>query len=75
MAKVMISLPHELVDRLDAYARRRGTSRSGLLRRLAEEELARDEHLRAARIDELLGEPGRHGGDAAAEVRRLRVTR
>lgn len=75
MAKVMVSLPRELLDRLDRYARKRGTSRSGLLRRLAERELAREEQLRASRVEELLGEPGRYGGGAAAEVRRLRATR
>jgi len=75
MAKVMVSLPRELLDRFDRYAREQGTSRSGLLRRLAERELAADERLRAARVEELLGEPGRYGGDAAAEVRRLRATR
>lgn len=75
MAKVMISLPRELLDRLDHHARDHGTSRSGLLRRLAERELARDQHARAARIDELLGEPGHYGGGAAEEVRALRATR
>jgi metal-responsive CopG/Arc/MetJ family transcriptional regulator len=36
MAKVMVSLPDDLLARLDDQARRRGTSRSGLLRELAE---------------------------------------
>jgi metal-responsive CopG/Arc/MetJ family transcriptional regulator len=75
MSKVMISLPPELVDRLDRYARERGTSRSGLLRELAERELARDNRSHLARVEELLGEPGRYGGRAAAEVRRMRATR
>ncbi len=75
MAKVMVSLPAELLDRLDRYARRHGLTRSGMLQQLAERELARDEGLRAARIDELLGQPGRYGGSAVAEVRRLRSTR
>jgi metal-responsive CopG/Arc/MetJ family transcriptional regulator len=73
--KVMISLPPELLDRLDRYAREHGTSRSGLLRRLAERELAREQRSRDARVEELLGEPGHYGGCAAAEVRRLRATR
>ena len=32
MAKVMVSLPDELLDAVDAEAARRGTTRSGLLR-------------------------------------------
>ena len=75
MAKVMVSLPRELLERLDRCARERGTSRSGLLRRLAEQELAREEQLRVSRLEELLGEPGRYGGGAAAGVRQLRATR
>jgi predicted transcriptional regulator len=32
MAKVMISVPDELLERVDAEAARRGTTRSGLIR-------------------------------------------
>jgi len=41
MAKVMISMPDDVLERIDAEARRRGMSRSGLLRQLAEHELGR----------------------------------
>ena len=75
MSKVMVSMPRELIDRLDRYARTRGTTRSGLLRALAERELDRESHRRIARVDELLGEPGHYGGRAAAEVRRMREER
>jgi metal-responsive CopG/Arc/MetJ family transcriptional regulator len=74
MAKVLISMPTDLLTRLDHYVRARGLTRSGLLRELAERELRRDDQARAARIDELLGKPGRYGGCGAAEVRRLRAT-
>jgi predicted transcriptional regulator len=39
MAKVMISVPDDLLDRLDAEARRRHTSRSALLQSAARQEL------------------------------------
>jgi metal-responsive CopG/Arc/MetJ family transcriptional regulator len=71
----MVSLPHELVERLDRYARDHGTSRSAVLRNLAERELGHDDDLQRARVEELLGNPGHYGGGAAAEVRRLRATR
>ena len=41
MAKVMVSLPDELVAELDEEARRRSTSRSALLATAARRELAR----------------------------------
>lgn len=75
MSKVMLSLPQELLERLDRYARAQGTTRSGVLRGLAERELARDNHGRLARVEELLGEPGHYGGGGASEIRRMRATR
>lgn len=39
VAKVMISIPDKLLERLDARARAAGETRSGLLQRLAEREL------------------------------------
>ena len=41
MAKVMISLPDELLERVDAEARRRATTRSALLRDAVSRELIR----------------------------------
>ena len=41
MAKVMISLPDDVLARVDVEARRRGTSRSALLRDAALRELGR----------------------------------
>lgn len=75
MSKVMVSLPSELVQRLDRYARNHGTSRSAVLRALAERELGRDDDARRARVEDLLAEPGHYGGTAVAEIRRLRTTR
>jgi HicB-like antitoxin of HicAB toxin-antitoxin system len=72
VAKVMISMPDDLLDRLDAQARANRETRSGFLRRLAERELEgalageRDE------IEALLAKalvPEGLGGDAARLIR------
>jgi metal-responsive CopG/Arc/MetJ family transcriptional regulator len=75
MAKVMISLPDELLGRLDDHARRRGTTRSGQLRELAERELRADVATRRRRIRKLLSAAVPHGGDAARHVREQRRAR
>lgn len=72
VAKVMISMPDDLLDRLDAQARANRETRSGFLRRLAERELEgalageRDE------IEALLAKalvPEGLGGNAARLIR------
>ena len=75
VAKVLISLPDELLERLDRHVRERGTTRSGLLRELAERELTRDDAQRGKRIDELLGKARHHGGASVADIRHFRNTR
>jgi metal-responsive CopG/Arc/MetJ family transcriptional regulator len=50
MAKVMVSLPDDLLRAVDIEADRRGTTRSGLLRELAEETLHRRSVQRAERM-------------------------
>lgn len=72
VAKVMISMPDNLLDRLDAQARANRETRSGFLRRLAEREL--DGSLAAERdeIEALLAKalvPEGLGGDAARLIR------
>jgi len=70
MAKVMISLPDDLLDRIDAQARSEHETRSGYLRRLAEQRLAQQHSRRGAEIEELLGRvTGNYGGDAARLIR------
>lgn len=39
VAKVLISIPDQLLERVDAFAKGSGETRSGFLRRLAEREL------------------------------------
>lgn len=44
MAKVLISLPGALLERVDAQTARVGETRSGFFQRLAERELEAEEH-------------------------------
>jgi hypothetical protein len=70
VAKVMISIPDDLLERLDAQARAGHETRSGFLRRLAERELeSADSHMRDE-IDRLLNEigPVDLGGVSAAQL-------
>ena len=69
MAKVMISLPDELLERVDAEAERRGVSRSRVLREFAQ--LALDERAKrlAERMRELNVEARGHGGHAVEELK------
>lgn len=75
MAKVMISLPDELLASVDVEAARRGTTRSGLIRQLADEALRRRSEERAATIDRLFAQVKPRGGDAVAQLKRLRPRR
>lgn len=72
MAKVMVSLPDELLGSLDAEAARRGTTRSGLLRHYVDEGLRKRGEARARRVEDLMSEPGRHGGRGVDELERER---
>jgi hypothetical protein len=72
VAKVMISMPDNLLDRLDAQARANRETRSGFLRRLAERELESGEASRRREIEDLLDKatvPEGLGGDAARLIR------
>ncbi|MHB8451366.1 MAG: ribbon-helix-helix protein, CopG family [Mycobacteriales bacterium] len=75
MAKVMVSLPDDLLRAVDVEASRRGTTRSGLLRELAEETLRHrsvGRVKRMAEIDAMGGPPRRHGGEVAKLVKASR---
>lgn len=71
----MISLPDELLRRLDERARRRKTTRSGLLRDLAEREIRSDTAVRSRKIHALLATAEAHGGESAHDVREQRRAR
>src|ERR1044072_9464478 len=57
VAKVMPSIPDDLLDRLDAQARANRETRSGFLRRLAERELDAEYADQRKRLEDLLGPP------------------
>jgi metal-responsive CopG/Arc/MetJ family transcriptional regulator len=70
VAKVMISIPDDLLERVDAQASAAGETRSGFLQRLAEEEIAARGAERQRRIEGLLEMATTSlGGDAAQLVR------
>jgi len=69
VAKVMISIPDDLLERLDAQAQSNRETRSGFLRRLAERELESERTVQRKRLEELLGPPVDLGGDAARLIR------
>lgn len=75
MAKVMISMPDDVLERLDAQARANRETRSGFLRRLAERELDSNEVRRRKEIEDLLGPPVPMGGDAVRLIREDRESR
>jgi len=78
MAKVMVSLPDDLLKAVDIEAERRGTTRSGLLRELAEESLRRrtaHRVKRMAQIDHMDGPITGHRGGVVELVKASRPER
>lgn len=69
MAKVMISLPDDLLARLDARAAEQGSTRSATIRDLAEAALHERERLLAAAMRELEGQATGHGGDVVGQLK------
>lgn len=69
VAKVLISMPDDLLDRIDEYAKRAAETRSGFLQRLAERELAVDDARRKTEFEALLGPQLPGGGDAARLIK------
>jgi hypothetical protein len=69
VAKVMISIPDKLLERLDSQARSNRETRSGFLQRLVEHELAGGSGRRRQEFEDLLGPPVDLGGDAARLIR------
>jgi metal-responsive CopG/Arc/MetJ family transcriptional regulator len=74
MAKVMVSLPDELLRRIDARAHTCHATRSGFLRELAERELAADAERAQTEIEALLA-PAHLGGDVTELIRHDRHRR
>jgi metal-responsive CopG/Arc/MetJ family transcriptional regulator len=72
MAKVMVSMPDDLLSEVDAEASRLGTTRSAVLRRFADVALRRRRADRAVAMRLLLRDTARHGGAAAEQVKATR---
>ena len=70
----MVSLPDDLLGSLDAEAARRNTTRSGLLRDYVNAGLRHRGQERARRVEQLMGEAGRHGGHGVRDLARHRPT-
>ncbi len=69
VAKVLISLPDDLLRRIDEYATRSTETRSGFLQRLAEREIAIDNARRTKEFEQLLGPPlPPDGGPTGAQL-------
>jgi metal-responsive CopG/Arc/MetJ family transcriptional regulator len=71
----MISIPDDLLAQLDAEAQRRGLSRSGFLRELADRELRADADARREAILAILAGAEDHGGDSTEFIRAMRNSR
>ncbi len=70
MAKVMISIPDDLLERIDAHATRTGETRSGFLRRVSEREIGADDARQRKHFEELLGKATVSlGGEGARLIR------
>lgn len=72
VAKVMVSMPDDLLSEVDAEATRLGTSRSAVLREFADSALRRRRTDRAAAMDKLLRQAAGHGGATAERVKATR---
>lgn len=69
VAKVLISIPDDLLSRIDEYAKRSAETRSGFLQRLAEQEIAADNARRKKEFEKLLGPPIPLGGNAVEDIK------
>lgn len=74
MAKVMVSMPDDLLSEVDAEAGRLGTTRSAVLRQFADSALHRRRTDRAAAMRVLVRQTAHHGGAAAERVKATRPT-
>jgi metal-responsive CopG/Arc/MetJ family transcriptional regulator len=73
MAKVMVSMPDDLLSEVDAEASRLGITRSAMLRQFADSALRGRRTDRAAAMSALLRQnPSRYGGAAAERVKSTR---
>jgi len=72
MAKVMVSMPDDLLAEVDAEASRTRSTRSAVMREFADAALRRRRADRAAAMRKLLVDASPHGGNAAKQVKATR---
>jgi len=72
VAKALISLPDDLLNRIDEYVTRSAETRSGFLQRLAEHEIAADNARRKKEFEDLLGPPLHLGGETVRKIKESR---
>jgi hypothetical protein len=72
VAKVMVSIPDDLLAEVDSEAARTGTSRSAVLRSFADGALRNRRLRRAETMNDLLDRARNHGGGAAQAVKATR---
>jgi len=65
----MISLPDDVLARIDAQATERGTTRSATIRELAEAGLGERQRRLSERMVALEGQATGHGGNVVAELK------
>jgi metal-responsive CopG/Arc/MetJ family transcriptional regulator len=75
MAKVMVSMPDDLLAEVDAEASRTGSTRSAVMREFADAALRRRRADRATAMQKLLADAAPHGGNAAEQVKATRPNR
>jgi metal-responsive CopG/Arc/MetJ family transcriptional regulator len=75
MAKVMISLPDSLLERIDAHVQAHRTNRSAYLRDLAARDLAAENAERGERVRKLLENPESVDADSVYLVKQARWSR
>ena len=75
MAKVMVSMPNDLLAEVDAEASRAGSTRSAVMRDFADAALRRRRSNRAAAMRSLLSNVSPHGGKAVEQVKTTRPDR
>lgn len=75
MAKVMVSMPDDLLAEVDAEAGRLGSTRSAVLRSFADVALRKRRADRAAAMRVLLRDASSHGGKAAELIKASRPSR
>jgi metal-responsive CopG/Arc/MetJ family transcriptional regulator len=68
----MISLPDDLLARVDAHAGEHGSTRSAAIRELAEVGLGERERRLAERMRALEGSSAGHGGNSVRELKAAR---